>query len=127
MIYFIRSGEFVKIGHCVRDPIRRLEKLQVGNPVTLELIGLCEGERCDELAWHGRFGKLRVRGEWFRLEPKLFKAIKPHLVDHDDVSRLRPTRMINGCPGWKLEAYINAVASGAIPSPFAPQPEAQSL
>lgn len=51
MIYFIQSGEFVKIGHCERDPIRRLEKLQIGNPIPLRLIALMEGSRADEEAW----------------------------------------------------------------------------
>jgi hypothetical protein len=109
VIYFIRSGDFVKIGHCVRDPIRRLGKLQVGNPMTLELIAMADGDREEERNWHARFRTLHVRGEWFRLDEPLRKAIKRHAVDHDEWSRNRPARMMEGVPAWKVEAYLERV------------------
>lgn len=78
MIYFIRSGEFVKIGHCRHNVKQRMGKLQIGNPTTLELLGVAGGGPADERDWHSRFDKLRVRGEWFRLDSKLLRAIEPH-------------------------------------------------
>lgn len=78
MIYFVRSGEFVKIGRCRCGVKQRISKLQVGNPIELELIGLADGGSDDERGWHGRFDKLRVRGEWFRLDERLLRAIEPH-------------------------------------------------
>ena len=109
MIYVIQSGEFVKIGFCERDPIRRLEKLQIGNPITLKLIALLEGNRIDEGNWHMRFDRLRVRGEWFKLNATLRRALKPHLVDHDEVSRCRPARVIEGYPAHVIQAGFAAM------------------
>jgi hypothetical protein len=117
MIYFIKSGEFVKIGHCERDPIRRLEKLQIGNPVTLELIGVMQGSRSDERDWHWRFDKKRVRGEWFRLDRTLLRAIKPHSVDHVEWSKSRPDRMMAGVPAWKVHAYLASLGAEAAEQP----------
>lgn len=112
MIYFIKSGEFVKIGHCERDPIRRLEKLQIGNPITLELIAIVpNGSRHDERQWHDRFEKLRVRGEWFQLERRILWAIKPHRVDHEEWSRKRPARTMEGVPAWKIAAYLESCSA----------------
>lgn len=111
MVYFIQCGAFVKIGYCARDPIRRLEKLQVGNPVALTLLALIEGGKDVEREWHDRYDKMRERGEWFRLTPAMIKTLMPHLVDHEQVSRMRPPRMINGFPAHKLKALIE---SGAI-------------
>lgn len=114
MIYFIQCGEFVKIGRCERDPIRRLEKLQIGNPVTLRLIAVIpEGGRMEESNWHNRFDSWRVRGEWFKLGRKIKAAIKPHLVDHDEFSRQRPERTINGMPAHLLYAALNSGAMEA--------------
>lgn len=111
MIYFIQSGEFVKIGHCARDPIRRLEKLQIGNPITLKIVALMEGGHKDEQHLHLRFHKLRVRGEWFKLEAPIRALIKPFRVDHDHVSRNRPDRMIYGFPAHLLPELIMRIAA----------------
>lgn len=111
MIYFIQSGAFVKIGFCERDPIRRLEKLQIGNPIKLVLLALLVGSREDEAAWHLRFDKHRVRGEWFKLDRSMIRALKPHMVDHDEVSRRRPERMINGFPAHKIPALLEHLAA----------------
>jgi hypothetical protein len=119
VVYVIQSGAFVKIGYCERDPIRRLEKLQVGNPITLILLALLEGGREVENSWHLRFDKMRVRGEWFRLEPKLLKALKPHLVDHDEVSRCRPGRVINGRPAYEFYGAQAFMASDNYQEPHA--------
>lgn len=109
MIYVIQSGDYVKIGFCERDPIRRLEKLQVGNPITMKLIALIDGSRIDESNWHARYDKLRVRGEWFRLNSTLRGALKPHRVDHDEVSRRRPARVIEGHPAHIVKAGFAAM------------------
>jgi len=115
MIYVIQSGEFVKIGFCERDPIRRLEKLQIGNPITLKLIALIDGCRLVESDWHVRFRELRVRGEWFRLESSLRRALKPYLVDHDEASRQRPPRVIEGHPAHLVQAGLAAMGlEGAL-------------
>ncbi len=83
MIYFIRYGKqkLVKIGHSATHPRVRMMQMQTGTPETLFLIGMAPGGPDVEAAWHLRFAHLRVRGEWFRWEPELREAAKPHLHD----------------------------------------------
>jgi radical SAM superfamily enzyme len=116
MIYFIQSGAVVKIGFCARDPIRRLEKLQIGNPIKLHLIALMVGGPIEEQQWHSRFAKVRERGEWFRLTPGLLSAIKPHMVDHDEVSAGRPARKIEGIPAHWVDAFVEQIATYEEPA-----------
>lgn len=73
-VYFIRCGEFVKIGFSVR-PEERLEVIQSVMPHEVVLIGHIPGARRRERELHTRFAHLHHRGEWFRLEPELRKAI----------------------------------------------------
>lgn len=64
-IYFIRSGNAVKIG-VTTDIRRRLYDLQVASPTALELVGVHLGDRKTEEALHHRFRNHQIRGEWFR-------------------------------------------------------------
>lgn len=75
MIYFIRCGRYVKIGHA-HDPLKRLIALQIGSPEPLELIGAVEGGASAEGILHAHFKPYRVRGEWFLVcdEIKAFLA-----------------------------------------------------
>jgi len=54
MIYFIKCGEFVKIG-CSSDPQQRLEGIRVGNPYELKIIGLIDGGGEEEKRLHAAF------------------------------------------------------------------------
>jgi len=65
-IYFIRAGNFIKIGYAV-DPYSRLKQLQTGNPQKLELVGYVEGDYETEAHIHSLFADFRVKGEWFEL------------------------------------------------------------
>lgn len=67
MIYFIRCGRYVKIGYTKQSLKRRLEDLQIGNPVALEALAMIEGDVKAERRLQDRFLHLRVRGEWYRL------------------------------------------------------------
>lgn len=69
-IYFIRCGEFVKIGRSDNAPAR-LRELQRGAPMPLSLIGAYRGFGCDETALHHAFAADRHCGEWFRSTPLL--------------------------------------------------------
>ena len=77
-VYFIGSGEFVKIGISA-DVMGRMEELQRWDPVLLEVLAVepmpsgraVRRER--ELHW--RFQLDRVRGEWFRKSPALLAHI----------------------------------------------------
>lgn len=65
MIYFIRSGDFVKIGYSI-DPWGRMASLQTAHHQPLEMLAVMPGEKTDEREIHRRFRNYRERGEWFR-------------------------------------------------------------
>lgn len=72
MIYAIRCGDFVKIGHCRGDDMttvrQRLAQMQTGCPHVLELVGVnLEGDSKTEKEWHTTLDDFRLRGEWFYL------------------------------------------------------------
>lgn len=69
-IYFIRAGEFVKIGFT-RDLDGRLKGLQTSSPIKLELVRHYPGSIQAERRLHARFEALRAVGEWFRYEGDL--------------------------------------------------------
>lgn len=81
-VYFIRAGRTasVKIGYG-KNPYKRLDDMQVGSPHPLYLIGYCPGDRSDEFAWHKRWQRLHVRGEWFKLAQDLRDAINLKLME----------------------------------------------
>lgn len=69
MVYLIKQkgkGNFWKIGHS-KDPAKRLQELQVGNPNVLELKYIIQSKNSEllEREIHNRLGESRVRGEWF--------------------------------------------------------------
>jgi hypothetical protein len=84
-VYFISAfGEQhlkrIKIGYS-RDPQDRLQKLQTGSPVKLELLGTVKcrddshAKSIEKLA-HNIFHKQRRRGEWFHLSRKHVAQVK---------------------------------------------------
>ena len=72
-VYFIQAetGGPIKIG-VARDVLRRLDALQIGNPLTLRIIGvITDVDLYDERDMHNRFAHLRLRGEWFTDDPAI--------------------------------------------------------
>ena len=68
MIYFIRCGDFVKIG-TGEKPSKRLTELQVGNPFSLEIIGVTHGGVAEERELQKRFSAFAL-------------PVKQYLEDH---------------------------------------------
>jgi hypothetical protein len=64
-LYFIKSGEFIKIGVAV-EICQRMRSLQTGNPN--KLILLAEFKNCGHMEGdiHFRLSNSSVGGEWFR-------------------------------------------------------------
>lgn len=60
--YFIRCGEYVKVGSS-KDPERRFLDMQTDNPYPMELL-LVDYEN-DEKFWHEKLSGCRHKGEWF--------------------------------------------------------------
>jgi hypothetical protein len=66
-VYFIGEqlgGDTIKIGWS-RDPVSRLQQIQVGNPTPLKIIGCVAANRLIEPALHQLFAPAAVSGEWF--------------------------------------------------------------
>lgn len=83
-VYFLRSQGFVKIGYAT-DLVRRMEALQIANPIDLELVLFLQTRTLSdavtlERALHRRFAQHRHRGEWFRDCPEIgaFAAAELH-------------------------------------------------
>lgn len=77
-VYVIQAGPDgpVKIGHC-KDAWRRRENLQIGSPFPLYLRGTLPGGAAEEKILHDKFRHLRVRGEWFDLDPSAIEGLRP--------------------------------------------------
>jgi hypothetical protein len=73
-IYFIGCTETLrlKIGFTNRSVYDRLAALQTGSPTRLVLLGYIPGTFESEQNTHARFAAERIRGEWFRISPRLF-------------------------------------------------------
>ena len=83
MIYFIRSGQYVKIGRA-NSPLARLRQVQTGNPLQGELLAVLPGGRNSEARLHSAFAEYRVRGEWFQLVPAIEEFITDARRDHPE-------------------------------------------
>ncbi len=65
VVYFFRSGPFIKIGTTMNLK-HRLQNVQTSHPTPLVLAGSQKGDKRLERELHRRFASLRVNGEWFR-------------------------------------------------------------
>jgi hypothetical protein len=73
-VYFIRSGELIKIGMSA-DVCGRMAALRTMSPLPLELLAVASGGRPEEASLHQRFAHLRQHGEWFSAVPELLEFI----------------------------------------------------
>ena len=64
MIYFIKQGDYVKIGYTTLFK-KRLNQLQTSSPVKLEVLALIKGDRVEEKNYHNAFKHINSNGEWF--------------------------------------------------------------
>jgi hypothetical protein len=85
VVYFLRSGEFVKIGTTMRLA-SRIEAIRTSAAHGIELLGAVRGDYSTERSWHSRFAHLHARGEWFTAAPDLLESIRtaPDLVPNDE-------------------------------------------
>lgn len=93
MIYFIESQSLVKIGFSLK-PHLRVSKIQSDSPFPCKLIGLMEGDRAEELRVQALFAHLRVRAEWFRMEPELKAFISENPFIKPVKAKPKPTDAI---------------------------------
>lgn len=83
-IYFIRCGEFVKIGFS-KKPKVRLRALAIASPFELVTLATHAGSQEDERALHKWLAPHRHRGEWFRWHADVEQIIQ-HGLPHFDVA-----------------------------------------
>lgn len=83
MIYFLQEGGWrgdgnVKIGYAKSlDRVdERARLLQTGNSSELEMLLAIPGSRLDEKDYHRLFAADHVRGEWFRMSPRIRRYIE---------------------------------------------------
>lgn len=83
IIYFLESGDRVKIGFTT-DTKERISALSTASPVPLKLIGTVKGGMIYERQLHKRFAAYRRHGEWFKLTPELRAEIEGILNRYPD-------------------------------------------
>ena len=82
-VYFVRSGEFIKIGYS-RSPLARMRGLQRPGVPKVRLLLCFPGSPNDEKYYHRAFANLRQpgAGELFRADPALTDFIKETREKH---------------------------------------------
>lgn len=70
MLYFIRCGDFIKIG-ITTNILQRYRHLNTANPLPISVFMVGDGDVDLERTIHEDFKELRVKGEWFRNEEPL--------------------------------------------------------
>ena len=79
-IYFVRSGEFIKIGQSKRWKTR-IEGMQVGSPHTIIVLLVLKADPKLENKLHNWFRTDHFRGEWFHSGPAILAYIREHLSE----------------------------------------------
>ena len=74
--YALRAGEYIKIGFTRGCILKRMTKLQTGNPIELRIVGIGNGGRFMERHAHKALKPYRAFGEWYRDEPIVREMIK---------------------------------------------------
>lgn len=74
-VYFIRGGEWIKIGYT-RSARERIKKMVTDAPVELKILHVEPGTFKIEKLYHRHFAALRTRGEWFRATDELMAFIE---------------------------------------------------
>ena len=77
-IYFLRAGNFVKIGHS-RQWKRRMAHMQIWSPHIIVPLLVMIGRESTERTLHSRFRRDHYRGEWFHNSPAIGRFINANL------------------------------------------------
>lgn len=105
MIYFIRSGDAVKIGYA-DAPDRGIPTLRTANPNDIVVLGVMDGSLQDEKALHEKFAAHWLRREWFVLCDEIAKFIeahaRPYLLGARHIGAYPPDDVPRAPPHWLL-------------------------
>lgn len=81
MIYFIKAGDFMKIGYTKNDTIdKRVASLQTGCPYKIEPVLYIKGTIQDEKAHQDIHLEHHYRGEWY-----LYSGVRDHFLLHKGI------------------------------------------
>ncbi len=106
-VYFLRSGERVKIGFS-QTPFTRVGELAIGMPQRPESVMAVKGTRLDELRLHRRLGAYRCAGEWFvAAEPVLRVMMRSFMFG-------RPMHDQDGVPRNKARQIVEQLDSNSV-------------
>lgn len=76
IVYFLRAGDFVKIGKATGSTTARVNQLKTGCPFPIEVMATINGGLDKERSLHEQFSHIRAHGEWFHAAPELLSFIK---------------------------------------------------
>lgn len=71
VVYFLKAGNFIKIGKSTGSPAGRVFELQTGCPFPIEVIGYIPGGYELERKLHKSFAMCHAHGEWFHAKREL--------------------------------------------------------
>jgi hypothetical protein len=74
-VYFIRSGDCIKIGKS-DNPWKRMASLQTGSPDSLDMLAVMPGDIGFESGLQEAFSEHLVRGEWYKENDRLMSFIE---------------------------------------------------
>lgn len=118
-VYFIRCGDYVKIGFS-HEPEARQRELETGNPEKCVLVAMHEGTQSDERKLHRYFVSWHVRGEWFRWCADIARVAReglPRLIRGERTKlRLRNLRRIRRGPFERRHGFGEDSNVVAFPS-----------
>lgn len=85
MLYLVKTNEFYKIGFT--DNLeKRMSNYTTYNPV-IELLGIKEGTKNDETAYHLSFCNYDGTGEWYKIPEEIINEIRKDFVPCDILKR----------------------------------------
>jgi hypothetical protein len=79
-IYFIQTGDFIKIGQSL-DWKKRIGNIKTASPYESKLLHVELNVLTFEASCHKRFKRLHHRGEWFRADRKLLDFINQRIAE----------------------------------------------
>jgi hypothetical protein len=118
-VYFVRAGAdngLIKIGYASDVPAR-VAQLQIGCPLSLEVLATIEGTTEDEKLFHEMFESSRERDEWFRPTSKVLAMVDQIMVwDESDPITMHTQPRVVDAPRRELTKLAKPVAGIATPA-----------
>lgn len=116
--YIVRAGAYgpVKIGRADDVPAR-IAALQTAHHEPLVLLRIVDTAFDCEDVFHSRFGKHRIRGEWFHFDDEMLTFIPTPPSDDDRYRRAARVEEFSHLLGRALSAWTSKVIARRIRAP----------